>query len=88
MSKYLDDARRQCDKIKYYYEFGRESGYSQAVPHYNKLCGLIRRASESKNNKNDSFIIQRMMESSKPLMQEMKQWQDDYLAKESQDSKK
>jgi len=87
LSRYLNEARLHSEKIKYYHENDGVYGYSQARYHYNKLSDLVRRSFMSKHNKNDSIIIQRMVVSAEPLMEEMKQRQDIYLEEKSRDFK-
>jgi hypothetical protein len=72
MSRYMNEAKFDVEKIEYYYKYGGHRGHSQAIGHFNRLGSLISRASRSKNNRNDAQSIQRMYNSVLPLMEEMK----------------
>jgi hypothetical protein len=72
MGKYEKEARQHEKKIRHYYDHAGEAGYAQAEYHYGKLSDLIGRAARSKNDKGDVIIIQLVIESATPLMDEMK----------------
>lgn len=59
MGQYLNEARHHANKIEHYYKHvGSSAGYSQALPHYQKLSELMRSASRSKNDQSDAQVIQ------------------------------
>jgi hypothetical protein len=64
----MDDARRHAKQIEYYYHHAGESGYRQAVYHWNELCELARRS-----HKNDTPVIEGIRQSVKHMIDEMKQ---------------
>jgi len=54
MGRYAKQAEWHVTRIKHYYEHAGSAGYSQAVHDFNKLGELMRRASRSKNDKDDA----------------------------------
>jgi hypothetical protein len=76
MGKYLSKAYEQIEKIKHYYDNAGSSGYNAAVYHWNELSSLVRRALDSKHDKNDAAIIQALGESVKMMMDEMEKRRD------------
>lgn len=72
MGTYESEARYHLEKIQHFHSHAGLAGYSQAVLHYSKLSELLRRASKSKNNRNDAVVIQGFIQSAEPLIEEMK----------------
>ena len=72
MGKYAKKAKHHADKIRHYYEHAGAMGHEQAKYNYNELSNLIGRAFRSKNDKSDVVLIQSLIESVRPLMEEMK----------------
>jgi hypothetical protein len=77
MGQYLRRARHHASKIQYYYAQAGSRGYSQAEYHYSELSELLLRASKSKNDKNDTLVIQALKESAVGLMEEMQKRRQD-----------
>ncbi len=78
MGKYEKEAGEHTGQIQYYYDQGGTAGYSQAQYHYSKLTELLGKASGSKNDKDDVVVIQKYIESCRPLMDDMRQKEDDH----------
>jgi hypothetical protein len=60
------------DKIRRYYNHAGSVGYSQANDYYHELQALMKRAADSKNDKNDVIVIRGMVVTADRLMEEMK----------------
>lgn len=72
MGRYLRDARHHLDQIRYLYDNAGDAGYGQAEYHWNELFRLLRSAQKSKNDKADAPMIQGLLDSAKPMMDELK----------------
>ena len=69
---YLSKARNHVERIDYYFSHAGLAGYSQAHYHQVQLEELLQRAYRSQANKGDVPVIQALIESARPKMQEMK----------------
>jgi hypothetical protein len=71
MGQYLRQARHHAERIEYFHRHAGSAGHKQATYHYDQLCRLIDRASQSKNDKNDAVVIATLREPAAVLMGEM-----------------
>jgi hypothetical protein len=71
MGRYLKEAYRHADKIRYFHEHAGEKGYAQALYHWDRLIGLVFSVSNSKKYKNEEPLINSIRKSMQPLMDEM-----------------
>lgn len=72
MGRYLREARFHTGKIEHYHRHALLNGYKQARYHYDELCGLIDRASRSKNDKSDAPVIAALRQFADVMMSEMR----------------
>ncbi len=70
---YLSKARRQADKIEYYYKYAGNTGYSQARYHMDELISLVFKATASKKYKGEAPVIHGIMKEMQQKMDEMKE---------------
>ena len=79
MSRYLRDAEHHAKSIQACYDSADALGYKDAEYAFQQLTSLIGRAHSSKNNKPDVPLIAEMVKTARPLMDEMKKRQDEWL---------
>ena len=79
MSRYLRDAEHYAKSIQDCYDNAGALGYRDAEYAFQRLKGLIGRAHSSKNDKADVPLITEMVKTARPLMDEMKKRQNEWL---------
>jgi hypothetical protein len=84
MGKYLTDAKRHMERIRYFYEHAGADGYSQAKYHYHKLGNCCHETALHRHHVADASVIQPLYENATRLMAVMRSREESLSVSEEQ----
>lgn len=76
MGRYYNDAQKRYEQIKDYHANAGSLGYRQATHYFDELRSSSRKAYNANNN-TEYLQITELIEMARPLMDEMKEWEDE-----------